>query len=75
MTEQETKDLEEMKAKIQELKLSIYDYMVHLSECSEEQLKMSGHRFGQLRAIADTLRNTQNRIRKAHQEYLKKYPD
>lgn len=75
MTEQETKDLEVLKAKQREIKINAFDYFVTLARMDETQLMHSGHRKGNAQAIADSLVRYQKDLEKLVKEYIRKYPD
>lgn len=76
MTEQESKDLEEMKAKVIEKKLSCFDYLVAVSRYTETDLMHSGYRN---KTVAEAqhmiLNDAMKIIDKLHKDFIKKYPD
>lgn len=76
MNELEAKDLEEMKAKVIEEKLSCFDYLVAVNRYNETDLLHSGYRN---KTIAEAqhmiLNDAMKVIDKLHKDYIKKYPD
>jgi hypothetical protein len=74
-TPEEEADLVKLRAAQKEAKLRCYDYMKHLSRCTEEQLLQSGHRNGVGQALLDTLKSTEKGLKKLIDDHLKKYPD
>jgi len=76
MTEQESKDLEVLKAKQVDRKLSTYDYMRAILRYNETDLKHSGYSGKTIaQALESVMRNAEKDIEKLHKEYIKKYPD
>lgn len=75
MTEEEQKDIQQLRADIQQQKVVCFDYMDHLSQLDDRQLALSGHRKGTAQAVFDTLLSYQKNIEKLRALYLKKYPD
>lgn len=74
MSEQEYKDLEEMKDKVKQKKISAMDYAISVLRYTETDLKHSGHKTveGMLRYIVQDCQKTCDKLTK---DYIKKYPD
>lgn len=75
MNEQEQKDLAELASVSRELKIRLFDYLVHLDRYNEKELEMSGYRNGNAEAMRKAFQNTQRDIKKLIDNHLKKYPD
>ncbi len=76
MTEQESKDLEENKAKVLAKKLSTYDYLVAVSRFSETDLLHSGYRGKTIaQAMEMIVASSEKDIKKIWAEHVRKYPD
>jgi hypothetical protein len=76
MTEQEQKDLDEMKAAIQKKKLECYAYMESLDKLDARQLVMSGYgNDTNAEAMRDAFHRFQGDIKKLIDKHVKKYPD
>ncbi len=75
MTDEEQKDLDKLKADQLAKKLQCYDYLVHLSRCSDTELLHAGHRKGKPQAILDTVLSFEKDIKKLADAYIRKYPD
>ena len=76
MTEQESKDLEETKAKVAEIKLHTWDYLRSIFRYTEMDMISSGFRNKTKgEAMQIIFNNAQEKIEKLFDTYVKKYPD
>lgn len=74
MNEQEQKDLNEAKAKVQEIKVSAYEYMASALRYTEKDFASSGHK--NLHSMLEyILRAREKDIKKIWDAHLKRYPD
>jgi hypothetical protein len=76
MTEQEAKDLEQMKQDISEIKKECFSFLDFLTKATPKQLEESGYRnqtTGDAMLIA--FRSFQTRVKLRERAYLVKYPD
>lgn len=74
MSEEEYKDLEDMKDKVANIKIGAFDYMESALRYKPEDFKHSGHK--DLPSMLEyILRARKKDIDKAFKEFLKKYPD
>lgn len=71
----EQKDLDELKAKVVELKLACFDWQVEISKMSEKEQITCGHRFGTAQAVYTILLDNRKKIANLDKAYLKKWPD
>lgn len=74
MTEQEKIDSDILKAKVNELKINCFEYMIQQSRFDANMLKCCGHKTIQ-DAVMYSLNSTKQQIDKLFKEYFKKYPD
>ena len=74
MTEQEKVDSDILKAKVNELKISCFEYMEQQSRFDATMLKCCGHKTIQ-DAVMYSLNSTKQQIDKLLKEYFRKYPD
>lgn len=74
MSETEFKDLEEMKSKVSELKVSRMDYLISMLRYSPDDFKHSGYKNLE-DATVKILNTTKSEIEKINRDYIKKYPD
>jgi flagellar biosynthesis/type III secretory pathway chaperone len=76
MNENERQDLELLKQKIREAKLSLFDYLRSLDRMTSEQLRDCGHG-GKTNAEAmrDHFKRVQKEIEKLRDAHVRKYPD
>ena len=76
MNEQEIKDLEEVKVKVDEIKLHTWDYLRLVSKYTEIDMISSGYRSKtKAEAMKEIFDSTQKKIDKLINNYVKKYPD
>ena len=76
MTEQEQQDLEVLKKKTQELKLTTWDVLRHILRASPSELITYGYRDKtNAEAMKAAFKLQLDRADKLTREYLKKYPD
>lgn len=74
MTAQEQKDLDEAKAKVQEIKVSAYEYMASALRYTERDFATSGHK--NLQSMLEyILKAREKDIKRIWDAYVKKYPD
>lgn len=74
MTEQEQKDLDEMKAAITKEKTYCFDNCVSFLKMSPSDLACAGHKTIE-NAITWTIKNGEKKVAALTQAYTKKYPD
>ena len=74
MSEAEFKDLEEMKDKVEELKIKQVDYMLSMLRYSETDFKHSGYKSLE-HAVVSLLKTTEKEVNKIIESYIRKYPD
>lgn len=72
---EEKKDLDELKSKINEVKIRTIDYQIALSQMNEGNLIMSGYRYGHAAAYEVQVKKANSEIEKLTRAFLKKYPD
>ncbi len=75
ITPEEQADINVLKAEIVREKQSTYDYCKLLLSMPPDQLIKCGHRNGNDKAVADTLRASLTRVEKLSKAFLKKWPD
>lgn len=76
MSEEELKDLEEMKAEVVKKKLACFDYIEAVTRYNDTDLLHSGYRGKTTaQAIEMILKGYMKDIEKLHKAHIKKYPD
>jgi len=76
MTEQESQDLETLKANVLKRQIQFYEYAVYLDRMSTEELTNCGYRNKtNSDAIHSAFKDSQKDIKKLHDSYIRKYPD
>lgn len=74
MSEQEYKDLEDMKDKVNEIKVNRMEYAISVLRYTDTDLKHSGYKTVE-QALKSIVESTKRDIDKLNKNYIRKYPD
>jgi hypothetical protein len=74
MTEEQQRDLDLLRAEIQQRKVDCFNYCTYILDLDESLLTMHGHK-SKGEAVVWSIKNAQKEVKRLIQQYEKKYPD